>query len=75
MGSNPDHFTQGTKVQLSDIGNQQRIAKMGATGIVTSKYPMAQIVTVRWDHKKSTDRLHVDFLKRAAHESSSHQRG
>jgi hypothetical protein len=63
MNSNPDHFPQGTKVEASVLGNEQRIGRLGAIGIVTSKYPSAQIVTVQWDYKKSRDRLHVDFLK------------
>lgn len=63
MGSNPDHFTQGTQVTLSTLGAEQRIARAGAVGWVRSKYPMAQIVTVEWDYKKYKDRVHVDFLR------------
>jgi hypothetical protein len=66
MISNPDHFPKGTRVELSAEGRREEIAKLGAKGVVTSKYPLCQIVTVQWDYKKSRDRIHVDFLKRVA---------
>lgn len=63
MANNPDHFTTGTRVRLSEEGKRNEIARSGAEGVVTSKYPIAQCVTVKWDYKKSKDRLHIELLE------------
>jgi hypothetical protein len=63
MANNPDHYTKRTRVRLSPKGKRQEIARAGAIGVVTSRWPVFQVVTVQWDHKKSRDRIHVDLLE------------
>lgn len=62
MSNSPDHFPKGTRVRLSKLGAEQRVARLGCEGWIKSPYPINQMVTVAWDYMKSPMRLHVDFL-------------
>ena len=64
-GNNPDLFYKGRRVVLNEYGLEQfpRRARHVSRGTVVSPYPLCQCVTVKWDDKKTKDRLHVDFLK------------
>jgi hypothetical protein len=57
------HCSRGMKVKPSALAIQQRIVRSDAKGEIISHYPIANCVTVKWDHKLSRDRLHVNFLE------------
>ena len=63
MEVDPKLFPRGTAVVLSELGRAREIAPSESRGIVTSPHPKGPIVTVEWAHKKSRDRIHVDFLR------------
>jgi len=63
MEVDPKLFPRGTAVVLSELGRAREIAPLESCGVVVSPRPTGPIVTVRWAHKKSLDRIHVDFLR------------
>jgi hypothetical protein len=57
---NPDRYTKGTRVRPSKKAVAQAIG--GKIGTVTSRWPLFQIVTIKWDDKRSNERWHVNLL-------------
>lgn len=62
MDHNPDLYTQGIRVKPSAEFIEQELGPRHASGKIVSRYPMHQIVTVKWRHKHTKERLHVDLL-------------
>ena len=60
--NNPDRYTQGTRVRLNQEAKEQQLGPPNAVGVVTSRYPISQCVNIKWKHKQSEDRYHVDLL-------------
>jgi hypothetical protein len=57
---NPDLYGKGVKVKPSKEARRQAIG--GKVGIVVSRYPIYQLVSVKWDGKHTSERWHVDLL-------------
>jgi hypothetical protein len=59
---NPDLYLKGALVCASEKARIQGIG--GDCGIVISRYPKDQRVTVRWCGRHGEERWHVDLLDR-----------
>ena|SRR5580765_1388555 len=61
--NNPDHFKRGTIVGGNSKAERQDLVRNRDWGTVTSYYPREQIVSVKWNGTKKTERWHVDLLE------------
>ena len=57
---------KGDPVVISEKGLSVRPKHAGKRGVVLSPRPRLDCVTVKWEHLKTPERLHVTFLARAA---------
>lgn len=57
---NPDLYISGVKVKPSAEAREQEIGY--ERGIITSPYPLSQLVTVAWEGRRGVERWHVDLL-------------